>query len=226
MENLEETRPENMDQRDKKKGGDGNELSAVEQHIKTISKTVRKRTKEEIKLGKERVGSYMTQLTQEEGIDDERELAKRERKYLKEARKVDAVNCLFNPKSFTQTVENIFHFSFTVKEGKAEIKSRGYKEAEKYGLEPGPVVASIDGEDKPLPKQAIVSLSMKVSYILLSRVAMYHPSSDSNFVFKSDVTLFCRTGRTCVLPTQLKRVMFLTEKQKHQPRRGHANLTK
>ena len=54
MENLEETRPENMDQRDKKnKGGDGNELSAVEQHIKTISKTVRKRTKEENKLGKE-----------------------------------------------------------------------------------------------------------------------------------------------------------------------------
>lgn len=180
MENLEETRPENMDQRDKKKGGDGNELSAVEQHIKTISKTVRKRTKEEIKLGKERVGSYMTQLTQEEGIDDERELAKRERKYLKEARKVDAVNCLFNPKSFTQTVENIFHFSFTVKEGAAEIKSRGLKEAEKYGLEPGPVVASMDtGIDKPLPKQAIVSLSMKVSYILPSGVVMYHPSSIS-----------------------------------------------
>eukprot|EP00986_Skeletonema_menzelii_P004572 scaffold1567_cov129-Skeletonema_menzelii.AAC.3 len=160
LENLEETRPENMDQREKK-AGDGNELSAVEQHIKTINKTLLQRVNEEKIKAKEIVGPYMRRVKREEGIDDERELAKRQTNFMREATKVDAVNCLFNPKSFTQTVENIFHFSFTVKEGKAEIKTRGLKEAEKFGLEPGPVVRNVEREARPLPKQAIVSLSMK-----------------------------------------------------------------
>jgi len=170
MENLEEEKPENMDQ--KKKVGDGNELSAVEKHIKTINQTLVRRTNEEKALAKERLAQYMTQLTQEEGIRDERELAKKKKKFMKEAfGKVDAVNCLFNPKSFTQTVENIFHFSFAVKAGTAEIKTRGAEEAEEYGLEPGPVVMGRDlnNEDTAtaekatvsLPTQAIVALSMK-----------------------------------------------------------------
>ena len=107
----------------------------------------------------------MTQCKQE-GITDESELTKKQKNYLREARKVGAVNCLFNPKSFTQTVENIFHFSFSVKTGKAEIKTRGLKEAEEYGLEPGPVAINKDLEQKPVPKQAIVSLNMKVSFLV------------------------------------------------------------
>lgn len=166
MENLEETRPESKEQQGKA-AGDGNELSAVEQHIKVISRTLKNRGKEELKSAKEQVGSYLTQLKQEEGITDESELDKKQNNYLREARKVDAVNCLFNPKSFTQTVENIFHFSFAVKEGKAEIKARGLKEAEEYGLEPGPVALGRDLEQKPVPKQAIVSLSMKVSFFIV-----------------------------------------------------------
>lgn len=165
MENLEETRPESKDQQGKA-AGDGNELSAVEQHIRIISKTLRQRGREEYNGAKEQVGEYLTQLKQEEGITDESELDKKQTNYLREARKVDAVTCLFNPKSFTQTVENIFHFSFAVKEGKAEIKTRGFKEAEEYGLEPGPMAVAIpDGVEKPLPKQAIVSLSMRVSFL-------------------------------------------------------------
>eukprot|EP00574_Skeletonema_japonicum_P002780 CAMPEP_0201713992 /NCGR_PEP_ID=MMETSP0593-20130828/635_1 /ASSEMBLY_ACC=CAM_ASM_000672 /TAXON_ID=267983 /ORGANISM="Skeletonema japonicum, Strain CCMP2506" /LENGTH=437 /DNA_ID=CAMNT_0048203213 /DNA_START=24 /DNA_END=1337 /DNA_ORIENTATION=- len=162
MENLEETRPESKDQQGGKKAGegDGNELSAVEQHIRTINKTIMNRAKVEYKSAKEQVGSYLTQCKQE-GITEESELTKKQKNYLREARKVGAVNCLFNPKSFTQTVENIFHFSFSVKTGKAEIKTRGLKEAEEYGLEPGPVAINKDLEQKPVPKQAIVSLNMK-----------------------------------------------------------------
>lgn len=172
LENLEEERPEDADQKKKKKGDtDGNELSAVEKHIKTINKTLEIRTNEEKARAKERVGHYMTQLTQEEGINDERELEKKKRKFMREASgKVDAVSCLFNPKSFTQTVENIFHLSFAVKAGSAEIKTRGVKEAEEYGLEPGPVVKgrdlnNDDASTAPMPKQAIVALSMKVSFL-------------------------------------------------------------
>jgi hypothetical protein len=161
---LEEDEPEDMEQ--KKKMGDGNELSAVEQHIKVISRTLTQRTKEEFDNAKERVGQYMTQLSQEENIDDERELMKREKKFMAEATKVDATQCLFNPKSFTQTVENIFHFSFAIKAGTAEIKTRGLKEAEEYGLEPGPVVRTKENKtETPNPKQAIVALSMKVSFV-------------------------------------------------------------
>jgi hypothetical protein len=170
LENLEEEKPENMDQNKKNKAGDGNELSAVVKHIRTINKTLERRTNEEKAHAKERVTQYMTQLTQEEGIRDEKELEKKKKKFLREASgKVDAVNCLFNPKSFTQTVENIFHFSFAVKAGSAEIKTRGAEEAEQYGLEPGPVVKARDlnkdsSATAPLPTQAIVAMSMKVSF--------------------------------------------------------------
>lgn len=230
---LEEDEPEDMEQ--KKKMGDGNELSAVEKHIKVISTTLKARTKEEGDHAKERVGQYMTQLTQEENIDDERELMKREKKFMAEATKIDATQCLFNPKSFTQTVENIFHFSFAVKSGKAEIKTRGLKEAEEYGLEPGPVLMAKDKGDVeiPNPKQAIVALNMKVSFF---------PPHLPTFLFEVDYThlltfvslpsslfiYFSRTGGTCVLPIQWKKVTSLTESRESLQRRRHANpnLTK
>jgi hypothetical protein len=50
-----------------------------------------------------------------------------------------------------------------VKESKAAIKTRTAAEAKEYGGLPGPVVRPQgDENDKPPPRQAIVSLNMKV----------------------------------------------------------------
>lgn len=40
---------------------------------------------------------------------------------------------IINPNSFAQTVENMFYFSFLVKEGKAAIEIDDTKESENYG---------------------------------------------------------------------------------------------
>ncbi len=171
---LVEDQPEVMDEKNKKKG-DGNELSAVEKQIKVIGKTLAKRSKEEKAIAKHRVDKYLEQL-QEEGIDDEKELDEKKKMFIEENSKVDAVKLLFNPSSFTQTVENISNFSHTIKEGTSEIKAREVEKALEFGVEPGPVVikrdqnkkntANADAADapKPPPKQAILAFSMKVSF--------------------------------------------------------------
>ena len=47
-----------------------------------------------------------------------------------------------------------------------DIKARGAKEAEEFGVEPGPVaIARLFTSPKPPPKQAIVALNMKVSFL-------------------------------------------------------------
>jgi len=159
-ENEEEEQPEDVDQTGKKKGSDGNELSAVEQHIKVIRKTLYSRARDNKKDAIERSREYETKLSQD--LDDEELIQKKTRDFVNQNSQVNAVNCLFNPNSFTQTVENIFHFSFMVKSGDAGIKTRTTKEAKEFGGEPGPAIQPIEDEEKrPEPKQAIVSLNMK-----------------------------------------------------------------
>jgi len=148
-----------VDQTGKKKESDGNELSAVEKHIKVIRKTLHDRSTEKRDAASERAKEYESQISQE--VDDEREVRKRKKKFVRENSQVNVVNCLFNPKSFTQTVENVFHFSFLVKDGKAGINTRRAEDAEEYGGDPGPVIRPTDNLNMPAPKQAIVSLNMK-----------------------------------------------------------------
>ncbi|KAL3791862.1 hypothetical protein ACHAW5_002913 [Stephanodiscus triporus] len=149
-ENEEEEQPEDVDQAGQKKS-DGNELSAVQKHISVIYKTLLERSRGARGEANEKWKEHESRLSRE--IDDERVIEKKQKKFLRENSHVSAVECLFNPRSFTQTVE----------ESKAAIKTRTVEEAEEYGGLPGPVIRPADENDKPPPRQAIVSLNMKVA---------------------------------------------------------------
>ena len=159
IDDEEDEQPEDVDQ-GKKKSGDGNELSAVQKHITVINNTLKEKSRESREEASKQLKDFERRLSQ--GGEDERSIAKKQKKFMKENTHVSAVEVLFNPKSFTQTVENIFHFSFLVKESKGAIRVRSVKEAEEYGGVPGPVIAPHTNEEPKVPTQAIVSLSMKV----------------------------------------------------------------
>jgi hypothetical protein len=164
----EEQQPEDVDQTQKKES-DENALSAVEQHMKVIAKTLKKRAKEEDAKAGEMEDEYVAKISENidgDGDEKERIIRKKVKAYRNEAQKVNAVQNLFNPQSFTQTVENVFHFSFLIKENKASIEVRDAETAEEFGVEPGPVIRPLhfnpDAEQGP-SRQAIVSLNMRVS---------------------------------------------------------------
>lgn len=158
----EEEQPEDVDQVGKKKESDGNELSAVQKHIKVINTTLKERESEARAAAIAESEEYVSKL---DHGHDVAVIQKKKNKFVKENSHVHAVNCLFNPKSFTQTVENVFHFSFLVKDSLAGIKARSIEEAREYGGVPGPVIRpekNRDGVKIATPTQAIVSLNMKV----------------------------------------------------------------
>lgn len=109
------------------------QLSAVERNIKEVHEVLKKRSNE----------SYRKNTAAIEDIPE----AKRAR-----GGEIGAIQYLFNPKSFTQTVENLFHFSFLLKQGHAGIRVTDDK---------GPTVSQHRTDVFPPPRQAIVSLNMK-----------------------------------------------------------------
>lgn len=152
--NAEEEKPEDV-QGHTERGAD--QLSAVEQNIADVDSALKNKVDKSYLANKKKI-------KRKHGSDEDKitELTKK----LKRHTDVCAVNLLFNPNSFTQTVENIFHYSFMVKHGTAQIKVRGEKKKidDDIKFDAGPVVKHAPNilKDNPGPaRQAIVSLTMK-----------------------------------------------------------------
>ncbi len=138
-----------------------NRLSAVDGNIQNVERTLIAKVKRRYESNKRAIA---------EAFGGKDAIPKRVKKDLKRNKDVCAIGLLFDPKSFTQTVENIYNYSFLVKEGKASLKVRNElvlgKDKDIYRLDGGPVASYISSHDKnkkspPKPRQAIVSLTME-----------------------------------------------------------------
>lgn len=139
-----EVRPEVMD---KEAAKDANALSAAEKDMEQLKKLLKKRSKHELIKKKEE---------NEENMDEDTQARLEEH-----GTEVDGVQFLMNPKSFTQTVENIFNFSFLVKKGQAAIGVRSKMESD--GIrQKGLWVRYIPTNEDEYPEttQAVVSFTM------------------------------------------------------------------
>ncbi|VEU34558.1 unnamed protein product [Pseudo-nitzschia multistriata] len=139
-----------------------NQLSAVKENIQNVERALvkkvdstyraRSRSLTETYGGKDDSSGKIKKMT-------------RLKKKIKRHRDVNAIELLFNPNSFTQTVENLYHYSFLVKEGKASLDVRQNKvldEESGLKIDGGPVVKYVrDKNPPPPPRQAIVNLTME-----------------------------------------------------------------
>ena len=138
-----------------------NRLSAVDGNIQNVQRTLIKKVKRTYESNKRAIAEI---------YDGKDAIPKRIKKDLKRNKDVCAIELLFDPKSFTKTVENIYNYSFLVKEGKASLKVRNKlslgKGEDTYKLDGGPVASYTSNNDNnkkspPKPRQAIVSLTME-----------------------------------------------------------------
>jgi len=170
-DDVEEEEPEEVHQRKKNKT-DENKLSAVEKQMKTMNKVLKKNCEEGRKRGLDALCKEFNVNSYEELVNNEDpSMKKRALKKFKSMGpdKICAVQFLFNPESFTQTVENIFSMSFMVKKGNAEIGVRKEEDCrETEGVMPGPWLKAKKTRDEEhssgnvgSAKQAIVALNLK-----------------------------------------------------------------
>jgi hypothetical protein len=144
---TEEAKPEDVLQGAQTK--DCDQLSAVEQSMKVLEKVLHKQVRKTYTNHKKR-------LLDEHDGELPPEVSKRLKKH---GTDLCAIQYMFNPTSFTQTVENIFHYSFLIKKGSAQIALR--EKLSEFGPA-GPVVKYKDeNSHRPQPKQCIATLTMK-----------------------------------------------------------------
>mmetsp|Transcript_13451 Transcript_13451/g.28188 ORF Transcript_13451/g.28188 Transcript_13451/m.28188 type:complete len:348 (-) Transcript_13451:2575-3618(-) len=133
-----------------------NQLSAVKENIENVKIALKRKVDSTY---------FARKKAMIETYGGEDKIPERIKKKIKRNRDVNAIELLFNPKSFTQTVENLYHYSFLVKDGTATLDVRENKVLDKDSgvhLEGGPVVKYIvKRNDPPPPRQAIVNLTME-----------------------------------------------------------------
>ena len=115
-----------------------------------------------------------------------------------------------SPLLFLRSLQNIFHFSFLVNKLSAAIKMRTMEEAEEYGGLPGPVIRPHINEfdiDKTTPRQAIVSLNMKVRHYSSPKYVLF-----ANYLHLIHSLFFVvyvlRIGWMCARFTMWRKAMF------------------
>jgi len=168
-DDAEEEEPEEMEQKTRSK--DKDKLSAVEEQMKIMTETLKKRCGyNETEL----TSDLATRIIEETGVPYD-EMDKKAKKSLKKriarakVENIDMTQFLFNPKSFTQTVENLVGLSFMCKNGNAAVGVRTSEDVKGFEdiVPPGPFVR-FSGEDNELPenenlpaKQSVVAFTMK-----------------------------------------------------------------
>lgn len=153
-EEAEEERPEDVEGHTAR-GAD--QLSAVQKNIMDVARALQRKVDNGFRKNKATLKELYGSMDQ---VPD------KVRKKFKKNPDVCGVELLFNPKSFTQTVENIFHYSFLVKQGAAGLTIKNERKIDDgLTLPAGPSVIYYEKKDgqpaPPPPRQAIVSLTMK-----------------------------------------------------------------
>mmetsp|Transcript_255 Transcript_255/g.631 ORF Transcript_255/g.631 Transcript_255/m.631 type:complete len:192 (-) Transcript_255:106-681(-) len=135
------------------------ELSVIQNNIRDMKRVLQQKVVQNYSDKKRKI---------REQYGDEDTTPKRVLNRLKKNTDVCAIQLMFNPKSFTQTVENLYHYSCLVKDGEASLIVRDEKSLDKDSqdvfIEGGPVVKLVPKSSKgpsPAPRQAIVSLTMQ-----------------------------------------------------------------
>ena len=152
-DDAEEERPEDV-KGHTERGVD--HLSAHDKNVDVVLKTLKRSIDKTYKNNKRVI---------EETFGDD--IPPKAEKRMKKSKDVCAVNLLFNPQSFTQTVENMFHYSYLVKVGKAKLTVRN-QEVDYNGVtlsERGPRAGYVKQGNQqlkhPPSRQAVVALTMK-----------------------------------------------------------------
>jgi non-structural maintenance of chromosomes element 4 len=157
QEKLVEQKPEEQAQREKMSV---DQLSQAERDLKHMRKILMKRakaTRDDNKRKYDEIKNSQPDLATE---------AKHE--FQERGHEIEFVPFLVNPKSFTQTVENVFNFSFLIKKGEARIDVRkatplANSQQSVLGLDTsGCYIAPSDPKDCEGPsKQCVLSFTMK-----------------------------------------------------------------
>lgn len=110
---AEEEEPEELAKKERKSA---DQLSQADRNLKQMRSYLIKKSGAAQKVNKLRYDEV------KENEPDHKAMAKKQ--LTEQGNQIDFVRFLVNPKSFTQTIENIFNFSFLVKKGEAKITMR------------------------------------------------------------------------------------------------------